>query len=198
MAERSPTVENLVITSCIVKETPLPGVRQIKRHVVDDERGTFERLFDEPNMLPPSVGKSIKQVNRTITKRSGTVRGMHLQLKPACETKIVACISGQVFDVVVDLRSESPAFGRWWGTTLSGFSGWSIIIPPGCAHGLQVMKPDTQMLYMHDAPYSPDAEAGLNPLSAELKIEWPLPVTGISERDRLETRSIEFFRSQQW
>ena len=174
------------------------GVQLIKRRLVTDTRGTFERLLEDAWMLPSDAGVHIQQVNRVLTRSTGTVRGMHLQLPPVSETKIVSCVQGQVFDVVVDLRIDSATFGEWWGTELSESNALTAVIPPGCAHGLQTLTPDVQMLYLHTARYCPSAEAGLNPLSTELGIRWPREVTKVSDRDRRESRSVDWFRSQQW
>lgn len=178
--------------------TPIAGAYVLTRSVRTDERGALERLFDAEDLAALTAGQCIAQVNRTTTVKAGTVRGLHCQLPPASECKIVTCVAGTVFDVLVDLRADSETFGRWWGLTLDEVSHTSLFIPEGCAHGIQTLVPDVQMLYLHSAPFDPTCEAGVNPLDDSIGIEWPLPIAGISERDRSESRTPEAFRGIIW
>lgn len=178
--------------------TPIAGAYVLSRVVRADERGSLERIFDEDDLTGLTSGRRIEQVNRTKTVQAGTVRGLHCQLPPAAESKVVTCLVGAVFDVIVDLRGESESFGKWWGLTLEAHLHTSVFIPEGCAHGIQTLVPDVQMLYLHTARFDASCEAGVNPLNDSLGIEWPLTVTAMSERDRLETRTLEYFRSIAW
>ena len=178
--------------------TPIAGAYVLTRSVRHDERGSLERLFDAGDLAPLTAGRWIAQANRTKTVDAGTVRGLHCQLPPASEFKVVTCIAGAVFDVIVDLRAESESFGRWWGLTLDDASDTSVFIPEGCAHGIQTLAPDVQMLYLHSAQFDPSCEAGINPLDDSIGIEWPLPVAALSERDRAESRTPDAFRSIRW
>lgn len=153
-----------------------------ERHV--DERGSFERIFDEQDFASVFPQKEIKQVNFVKTKDVGTIRGMHLQSKPFQEIKSVTCIKGAIYDVVIDLRPSSLTFSKWFGYELTPDDGTSILIPEGCAHGIQCLKVDSELIYTHTANYSPENETGVHPLDPEIGIKWPLEVSHLSERDR--------------
>lgn len=129
--------------------------------------------------------KPLVQVNHTLTRRRGTVRGMHFQWPPHAETKFVSCLAGEILDVAVDLRRHSPTFLRWHGEILSVANQRSLLIPEGFAHGFQALTDDCELLYLHTAAYAPGAEGALNALDPRLAIAWPLPVTDRSERDCL-------------
>lgn len=165
--------------------TPLAGLVTLTRHPRRDERGYLERLFCEQDLaafLPP--GKRIAQINRTLTRTPGTVRGMHFQRPPHAEVKIVTCLRGAIFDVAVDLRSDSPTRLEWHGITLSADCHDALVIPEGFAHGFQTLTADTELLYFHTAAWAVEAEAALNPLDPVLGIRWPRPIADLSERDR--------------
>lgn len=176
----------------------ISGAALVKHDRRGDERGHLERLFDAQELSTLLGGRTIAQANRTYTRNLGTIRGMHCQLPPHSEAKIVQCLRGAVFDVLVDVREESPTFGHWFGCELSGESNISLLIPEGCAHGLQTLTQHAEMLYLHTAPYAPEAEAGLNPLDPVLAINWPLPITAMSARDRAEVRNPAWFKGVQW
>lgn len=165
-------------------ETGLPGAPVIERSPLSDARGYLERLYCDDELRPILGDRTIRQVNRTVTRAKGAVRGLHFQRQPSAEMKLVQCLSGTVFDIAVDLRSESPTFGRWHGVELSGAAHRTFVIPEGFAHGFQTLTTECQMLYFHTSPYDPRNEGGLNPLDPELGIIWPLPITEISGRDR--------------
>jgi dTDP-4-dehydrorhamnose 3,5-epimerase len=161
--------------------TPLEGLLLIERTPLADERGFLERLFCATEL---GLAKPIRQINRTLTKRRGTVRGMHFQHPPHAEIKIVTCTRGRVFDVAVDLRRGSPTFLRWHGVELAGGGTRSLLIPEGFAHGLQTLEDDCEMLYLHTADYRAQAEGGINPADARIGIRWPQPIAEMSARDR--------------
>jgi dTDP-4-dehydrorhamnose 3,5-epimerase len=186
------------MSSIATTPTPIAGAFVLSRRVRADDRGSLERQFDAYELAPLMAGRQIAQVNRTKTVRAGTVRGFHCQLPPAAESKVVTCLAGMVFDVIVDLRADSDSFGRWWGITLDEASPTSVFIPEGCAHGLQALVPDVQMLYLHTAHFDPSCETGISPLDDSVGVEWPLPVTDMSERDRWESRTLEDFRRITW
>ncbi len=166
-----------------VEDTAISGVQVLTRARRADERGFLERLFDDTQLQPVLAGRRIGQINRTNTRKAGTVRGLHLQLPPAAELKIVSCLRGSVFDVAVDLRPESPTFGTWFGCELTSDNGCALVIPEGCAHGVQALEDDCDLLYVHTAPYLPGAESGLDPLDPNVGIAWPMEPTGLSARD---------------
>lgn len=155
----------------------------LKRLSVRDSRGFLERLYCANELAPLLSGRAIVQVNRTITVREGTVRGMHFQHSPHAETKFVTCLRGAVFDVAVDLRADSPTFLRWHAEQLSADNARTLVIPEGFAHGFQTMTADCEMLYFHTAVHSPDAEGGLCPTDPRLAIDWPRRISEMSRRD---------------
>lgn len=163
--------------------TPLAGLTLIQRKPIGDERGYLERMFCAEEMKVLGWNKPVVQINHTLTQKCGSVRGMHFQHPPLAETKIVSCLHGEVFDVAVDLRSDSPTFLRWHGETLSAGNHKTLLIPEGFAHGFQTLTDDCEMLYFHTAVYAPNAEGGIHPQEPMVKIDWPLPITELSVRD---------------
>lgn len=164
---------------------PLPGLVRIERHARRDSRGFLERMFcaaDLEGVLPN--GEQIVQINRTRTRRPGTVRGLHFQRPPHAEMKIVSCLRGEVFDVAVDVRPDSPTFLRWHAELLSEANAMSLVIPAGFAHGFQTLAADSELLYFHSAAWHPPAEDGLHPCDPALAIAWPRGVAELSCRDR--------------
>jgi len=163
--------------------TPLEGVRVLQRRPIGDQRGYLERLYcvDELRALAPGV--SIAQINHTYTASRGTVRGMHFQYPPHAEIKFVSCLRGEVFDVAVDLRRNSPTFLHWHAERLSADNHRTLVILEGFAHGFQTLTDDCEMLYFHSTVYRPEAEGGLQPQDPRLAIDWPLAVTELSRRD---------------
>lgn len=166
-----------------ITDTPLPGLKLLHHQPLDDERGYLERLYCDDELQPALADRRIRQINRTLTRKTGVVRGMHYQQPPYAECKLVSCLHGAVFDVAVDLRSGSPTFLRWYGLTLSGNNGLSFMIPEGFAHGFQTLDEDCEMLYFHTAPYNAEAEDGVNACDPRLDIRWPLPIAERSNRD---------------
>ena len=162
---------------------PLNGLKLVERQRLGDSRGFLSRLFCAEELAAAGWAKPIAQVNHTYTARQGTVRGMHFQHPPHAEMKLVNCIRGEIWDVAVDMRAGSPTFRRWHAERLSADNCRALLIPEGFAHGFQALTDDVELLYCHSSAYARVAEAGLNPLDASLAIGWPLPVTGISERD---------------
>lgn len=163
--------------------TAIPGLLLLTRHPLRDERGEFERLWCSAELRRFGHPGVIAQANRSSTRRRGTVRGMHFQRPPHGEWKLIACLSGRVHDVVVDLRRESPVFLRWHAQELADDAPRSLLVPPGCAHGFQALTDDCEMIYFHDVPFTPDADAGLRADDPRLSIAWPLPISDRSSRD---------------
>ena len=164
--------------------TPLPGLHLLERLPLGDERGYLERVFCEEELADLLEGRRIVQINHTLTQSAGTVRGLHFQRPPHAETKFVSCLRGEVFDVALDLRQDSSTFLKWHGEILSAANHRTLLIPEGFAHGFQTLTPDCEMLYLHTAAYHPEAEDGVDGLDANLKIDWPLPVSERSLRDQ--------------
>jgi dTDP-4-dehydrorhamnose 3,5-epimerase len=167
-----------------ILDPPLHGLKLIQRNPIIDHRGYLERMFCLGELQSLIPGKSIVQINRTLTTVRGAVRGLHFQYPPHAETKIVSCLHGEVFDVAVDLREGSPTFLHWHAEILSANNHRSLLIPEGFAHGFQTLTEDCELLYFHTAAYQPRAEGGLNVEDPRLNILWPAAVTELSSRDR--------------
>jgi dTDP-4-dehydrorhamnose 3,5-epimerase len=165
-------------------ETPLEGAYIIELEPFLDERGLFARTFCQKELAKIGFNKQIVQINDSVTKQKGAVRGMHYQLPPACETKLIRCIQGQVFDVMVDLRAGSATFKQWYGVKLSKDNMRMFYIPEGFAHGFQTLTDNAELIYLHSAFYSPEYECGLRFDDPRLAIKWPLPVGIISSKDQ--------------
>jgi dTDP-4-dehydrorhamnose 3,5-epimerase len=167
-----------------VIETPLNGVWRIGRNVLSDSRGFLSRLFCAEELQKFGWAGPIAQVNHARTEAIGTVRGMHYQHPPHCDAKLVSCIRGAVWDVVVDLRKDSPTFLQWTAQILSADNLCALLIPPGCAHGFQSLEDGAELIYCHSRPYVALADSGLNPQDPKLAIAWPRPIALLSEKDR--------------
>lgn len=166
-----------------ILSTPIPDLMVVKISPFTDKRGAFSRLYCESELAPLISGRSIMQINHSVTNAVGSVRGMHFQKPPHCEMKFVRCIKGKVCDVAIDLRAGSATFLHWHAVELSSSNMNMIVIPEGFAHGFQVLEPKSELLYLHTAQYNSDAESGINYGDPCLKINWPLPVTDLSLRD---------------
>ena len=163
---------------------PIAGVSVIEGRPFRDERGAFGRLFCDEALRPVNAGREIVQINHSLTRKAGALRGLHYQKPPHAEGKWVRCLAGRVWDIAVDLRAGSPTFLRHFGVELSREAMNMIFIPEGCAHGFQTLEPDCELLYLHTARYKPGAEGGLRWDDPKLAIDWPLPVSELSARDR--------------
>ena len=162
----------------------IAGLKVIKRRPIGDERGYLERMFCSDELKPITGQRSIVQINHTLTENAGTVRGMHFQHPPQAEMKLVSCLRGEVFDVAVDLRKNSPTFLQWHAEVLTESIHKTFVIPECFAHGFQTLTDDCELLYLHTAAYAPDVEAGLNALDPRLAIAWPMPIAERSMRDQ--------------
>ncbi|MDE2598234.1 MAG: dTDP-4-dehydrorhamnose 3,5-epimerase family protein [Rhodocyclaceae bacterium] len=166
-----------------VSPLSLNGLALIARSRIGDNRGFLSRMFCADELAAAGWRKPIAQINHTLTTKQGAVRGMHFQLQPHAEMKLVSCLRGEVWDVAVDLRPSSPTFLQWHAERLSADNGHALLIPEGFAHGFQVLSEGAELLYCHSAHFQPQAEAGLNPLDPRLAIAWPLPIAEMSDRD---------------
>jgi len=165
-------------------ETGFPALYEIEPIRLSDPRGYFERVFCKEEFQAIGFTKDIVQINHTLTRHKGSIRGLHFQYPPYAETKIVRCLQGTVFDVVVDLRAQSPTFLQWYGDILSADNGKMLLIPEGCAHGFQTLEDEVELFYLHTEFYHADHEGGLRFDDPRLHIAWKLTPTDISERDR--------------
>ena len=166
-----------------LQSTPIPDLTVIHSERTSDSRGSFSRLYCDRDLAAVLNGACIVQINHSVTKRVGTIRGLHFQFPPAAELKIIRCIRGEVFDVAVDLRTGSSTFLQWFGLALKGDDDQAIAVPAGFAHGFQVLQPDSELLYLHSAHYDPNLEAGIRYDESKINIRWPLDVAALSERD---------------
>lgn len=164
--------------------TPLSGLTLVQRKVIEDPRGFLSRFYCANEFSEIGLNKSIVQINHTLTRKKGAVRGLHFQSPPHAEAKLVSCLRGEIFDLAVDLRSESATFLQWHGTVLSAHNRQSLLIPEGFAHGFQALTEDCELIYLHTAAYHSEAEGALNVADPQLGIVWPLAITELSERDR--------------
>jgi dTDP-4-dehydrorhamnose 3,5-epimerase len=163
--------------------TPLPGLTRIERQKNQDERGFFSRFFCAQELKAAGFGLPIAQINHTFTARKGAVRGLHFQWPPHAEDKLISCLKGEVFDVAVDLRPQSPTYLQWHAEILSSQNAYSLLVPQGFAHGFQTLTDDCELIYLHSRPYAAQAEDALNVQDPQLNIAWPLAFTDISARD---------------
>jgi len=168
-----------------VHSTPIAHVLELISRPSSDHRGAFLNAFRavEQAFVHTWGDRPIAQVNLSRTEAVGTVRGLHLQATPHSEAKLVRCLRGHVWDVAVDLRPESVTYGQWHAVELSPGAGNALLIPEGCAHGFQVLEPGSELLYLHSGVWVPEAETGVRFNDPRLAIAWPLPPTGLSERD---------------
>ena len=165
------------------EETEVQGAYRIDIAPFTDDRGSFARIFAVDEFEEHGLEARIVQSNLSVNHAAGTLRGLHLQRAPMEETKLVRCVRGALFDVVVDLRPDSPTYRRWAGVELSAANRRALFVPRGCAHGFQTLVDDTEAIYDVSAPYSPEHEAGAHHADPAFGIEWPLPVTSISDKD---------------
>ena len=156
---------------------------ELDRH--DDERGFFARVWDPDEFGVAGLTLALAQASISRSSRSGTLRGMHFQLHPYEEAKLVRCVRGAIFDVVLDLRPRSTTYLGWHGVRLDHEEGRALYVPEGCAHGFQTLEEDTDVLYLISHRYVPEASAGVRWDDPAFAIEWP-PVSErtIGVRDR--------------
>jgi dTDP-4-dehydrorhamnose 3,5-epimerase len=162
---------------------PLAGAYEIGLQPFSDERGWFARYYCKDEFRSIGHTREWVQMNHSVSYAKGTLRGMHFQHPPFREVKLVRCIAGAVFDVIIDMRAGSPTFLQWFGTELSAVNHKMLYIPEGFAHGFQTLEKDSALLYHHTEFYTPGAEGGLRYDDPALGMNWPLPVAVISERD---------------
>jgi dTDP-4-dehydrorhamnose 3,5-epimerase len=168
----------------IFTETKLKGAFVIELEPRKDTRGSFARTFCQREFEERGLKPNIVQASIAINRRKGTLRGMHFQYPPAAETKIVRCTRGAILDIIVDLRLESPTYLEHIAVELTADNMRSLYVPERFAHGYQVLRDNTDASYQMSESYTPSAEGGLPYDDPKLGLDWPLPVTVISARDR--------------
>lgn len=162
----------------------LRGAVLIRPDVHSDERGTFRRLVDAEEFRGLGLDPTLNQLSMATNRLRGTVRGMHYQVAPREETKTLWCTSGSAFDVLVDLRPDEPTYGKWVAVELRASDTCAVYIPPGVAHGYQTLSDDTTLCYLISEQYDPGCSRSLSWRDESVGIDWPLPVTVMSDRDR--------------
>jgi len=164
-------------------ETALEGVWLIQAVRHEDSRGHFSRTYCETEFKRQGLNTFWPQSNETLTRKTGSIRGMHWQAEPRPEIKLVRCWQGAVWDVAVDLRPESKTFGQWRAFELSAKNSHALYLPAGFAHGFQCLTDDCGLLYLMGDSYEPDLARGFRWDDSEVGIAWPLPAAEMSERD---------------
>lgn len=167
----------------IFTETPVTGAHLIDLEKLGDERGFFARVFCDREFQERGLTPHFVQANNSLSARRGTLRGMHYQLAPKAETKLVRCIRGELFDVILDLRRESPTFGKSFGAALSAENRRMMYVPKGCAHGFITLADATEALYFVDEVYAPEHERGVRWNDPRFAIEWPMEPVVLSDKD---------------
>ena len=168
----------------IFTPTPLTGAYLIDLEKKSDDRGFFARAICEEEFSAQGLVDHFCQMNVSFSAKKGTLRGMHYQLPPRAETKLVRCVCGAVFDLIIDLRRDSPTFGRSFGVELSAENRRSIYVPKGFAQGFLTLVDDTEALYFYDEYYSPQHERGIRYNDPKFKLPWPGAPTVISDKDK--------------
>jgi dTDP-4-dehydrorhamnose 3,5-epimerase len=170
--------------SMVFQETPLSGAYVIDIEPRVDQRGFFARAFCRKEFEEHELETNIVQGNISFNESAGTLRGMHYQRSPHAEVKLVRCTRGSIFDVIVDLRLNSPTYRKWFGDILSAENRRMMYVPKGFAHGYQTLDDQSEVLYMVTETYAPSCESGVRWDDPAIGIEWPLPEPIVSERDR--------------
>ncbi len=166
------------------EETKLKGLYIIETEPKTDNRGYLMRTFCEEEFRSKNIKFKLVQVNKTLTKKKGTIRGMHFQKEPKAEKKIVQCLQGIIYDVIVDLRKKSPTYCQWIAIKLTADSRKMIMIPEGFAHGFQALTDNCELQYFMSEYYSPDFSSGVLWNDLLFDIKWPLKNPFLSEKDK--------------
>ena len=161
----------------------IAGAFLIKPRKIEDERGFFARAWCEREFLEQGLNARISQSNMAVTNKRGTLRGLHYQTAPHEEVKIVRCVRGEIFDVIVDLRTDSATFRQWQGFTLNPVNNHAIYVPEGCATGYMTLEDDTEIYYHTSAEFAPEHATGVRYDDPAFNIVWPMSPNVISSQD---------------
>jgi dTDP-4-dehydrorhamnose 3,5-epimerase len=165
-------------------ETSIEGAWLVELEPRSDERGFFARVWCEEEFAARGLNARFVQCNTAFSRHRGTIRGLHYQADPHGEVKLMRCIRGSVFDVVVDVRRDSSTYLHWWGIELSEENRRMVYVPAGCAHGYQTLRDDTEVMYPVSSPYTPTAERGVRWNDPLFAIRWPdVPARHVSPKD---------------
>ena len=167
----------------IFTKTKIEGVYIIDLEPRLDERGYFAKVFAQEELKKQGISYKIVNVNRSLTEKRGTIRGLHFQKAPYQEDKIVQCLKGAIFDVALDLRKSSKTYGQWFGEILSEENKKMLLIPKGCAHAFQTLEKNTVVEYFVSQYYSPQYESGIRWNDPRFNIQWPISRVKTSEKD---------------
>ena len=168
----------------VFTDIPISGACLIEPRRIEDDRGFFARIFCQEELSQRGLKSRIVQTNLGFSQRRGTLRGLHFQQAPYCEVKIVRCTSGAMYDVIVDLRPDSPTCRQWFGVELSAQNRRMLYVPEGCAQGYLTLCDDTEMYYLTSEVYRPEAASGIRYDDPEFAIDWPIEVSVISRQDK--------------
>jgi dTDP-4-dehydrorhamnose 3,5-epimerase len=168
----------------IFTETTVAGAWLIEPEPIVDERGFFARIWDAAEFRERGLRAELSQCSIAVTRERGTLRGLHYQIAPHEEAKLVRCCAGAIFDVAVDLRPASPTFKRWFGTELTAENRRALYVPEGCAHGFLALRDDCEVLYEIAGRHVAEAARGVRWDDSAFGIEWPERVLAMNERDR--------------
>lgn len=164
-------------------KTKIHGAYIITPDPREDSRGYFARVFAKEELAKQGISFSIVHINRSLTAQKGVIRGLHYQRYPKSEDKIIQCLQGKIFDVVVDLRRNSKTFGQWVGEMLDPIHKRMMLIPKGCAHGFQTLEENTAVEYFVTQYYAPSYEEGIRYNDPYFGIDWPIKNASLSEKD---------------
>ena len=165
-------------------DTPVAGAHLIELERRGDDRGFFARAFCRNEFAAAGLETQFVQMNNSLSAKSGTLRGLHYQLPPSAEVKVVRCIKGALFDAIVDLRPDSPTYEKWFGAELNDDNRLMMYVPRGCAHAILTLRDDTEALYMVSAFYGPNDERGVRFDDPRFGVEWPIAPVEVSPKDR--------------
>jgi len=168
----------------IFHKASLPGAYVIELEKRGDERGFFARMFCEREFAAQGLATRFVQINNSASASKGTLRGLHYQLAPKAEAKVVRCIRGALYDVILDLRRDSPTFGKSFGAELSAENRLMMYVPKGFAHGFLTLTDFSEVVYLVDESYSPEQERGVRWNDPKFAIPWPAQPTVLSDKDR--------------
>jgi dTDP-4-dehydrorhamnose 3,5-epimerase len=168
----------------IFAETRLKGAYIIEIEPLEDERGFFARSFCQKEFEEHSLNFSIVQCNLSYNKKKGTLRGMHYQIAPHKEARLVSCIRGAIYDVIIDLKEHSPTYRQWFAVELTAENYRMLYVPEGFAHGFQTLDDNTEVFYQMSEFYHPECARGVRWNDSAFGIEWPLPNPILSDKDR--------------
>lgn len=167
-----------------IEKTPIEGVFVVKAKPIGDARGYFERFFCSDEFNEIGFNAPVAQINHSLNNEVGVVRGIHFQWPPYNEMKLVRCINGEVYDVAVDLRKGSSTFLKYFGVKLSQQEHNYLLLPNGMGHAYQSLTAGAELIYVVSAPFTPEADCGLNPQDPAIGISWPVKIGQISDKDR--------------